>query len=374
MTTNRLRRLHELGQSVWLDDLSREFFAEDILSRLIKEDGVSGLTSNPAIFARAIVDTSLYDSEIAASVGTESDAKTIYERLMVADVREAADHLAGIYSETRAIDGYVSLEVSPLLANDTRATITEARRLWSLVGRPNLMIKVPGTQAGLPAVRALITEGINVNVTLLFSPRRYERVIDAYWDGLAARVASGEPIVQVASVASFFVSRIDSAVDRLLTSSAACMSSPLQGTAAVAAAARAYQIYRGSLETTRWRTLAAAGAQPQRLLWASTATKDPAYSDVKYIDSLIAPGTVSTMPLATLRAYRDHGEPRPFLRNAIQRSDATHRQLELLGIDMEAVAEELEQEGVQKFVEPFARLLERIEGVRNAQRTGTSVA
>lgn len=369
---NTLRQLQKLGQSVWLDDLRREFFVDGTLARLIDQDGISGVTSNPAIFERAIADTNMDDAEIEAYARTGIDAQGIYEQLIVADIRRAADLLEPIYRETGAVDGYVSLEVSPHIANDTCATIDEGRRLWDLVKRRNLMIKVPGTLAGLPAIRALIKDGININVTLLFSPVRYRQVIEEFCAGLDDRRVAGQSLEQVASVASFFVSRIDTAVDQALDKSPARMSAPVRGTVAIATASRAYQVYRSSLNTPRWQELAAVGAQPQRLLWASTGTKDPDYSDVKYVESLIAAGTVNTMPLKTLLAYRDHGDPQLRMRQVVEQSGTSDRQLQPAGIDMEAIFEQLEQEGVRKFVEPFDRLLSRIDAARRQGQAAVS--
>lgn len=369
---NTLRQLRKLGQSVWLDDLRREFFADGTLAELIDQDGISGITSNPAIFERAIADTDLYDAEIEASARAGIDAQGIYEKLIVADTRRAANLLEPIYRETRTADGYVSLEVPPHIASDTYATVDEARRLWALVERRNLMIKVPGTPAGLPAIRALISDGININVTLLFSPERYRQVIEGFCAGLDDRHAAGQSIEQVASVASFFVSRIDTAVDQALDDASACVTAAVRGTVAIATASRAYHVYRNSLNAPRWRELAAAGAQPQRLLWASTGTKDPAYSDVKYVESLIAPGTVNTMPLRTLSAYRDHGDPQPRLSNVVEQTGRSDRQLQPSGIDMEAISARLEQEGVQKFVEAFDRLLSQIEAARRRVQAAVS--
>lgn len=363
--TSSLRRLNEFGQSVWLDDLRRDFLEDGSFAALIDADGLSGLTSNPAIFARAIDESARYAADIEQYARAGDDATRIYERLIVDDIRRAADLLRPTYDATDGHDGYVSLEVSPHLAHDTGATIDEAQRLWSRVGRANLMIKVPATRAGLPAIEALIAAGINVNVTLLFSVARYREVLDAYRRGLEARLAEGHPIAHVASVASFFVSRIDTLIDRQLADEAACMATGVRGKAAIACAKLAYQAFRESLEDPRWQALAAARAQRQRLLWASTGTKDAAYSDVKYVEALIGPDTVTTLPMQTLLAYRDHGHPESRLADALDRAQATVAQLAALDIDLEDAARQLEREGVDKFIEPFDRLMARIEAARS---------
>lgn len=365
-----LRGLNDLGQSVWLDDLRRDFLMDGSFAALIERDGVSGLTSNPAIFARALDESTLYDVDIYKSTRAGDDAAQTYERLIVDDIRGAADLLRPTYDTSKAHDGYVSLEVSPHLAHDTQATVAEGKRLWSLVERENLMIKVPATRAGLPAIQALIAAGLNVNVTLLFSVARYREVLDAYWRGLEARLAAGHSIARVASVASFFVSRIDTLIDRQLESKAACMATGVRGKAAIACAKLAYRAFQDSLEEPRWHLLAAERAQRQRLLWASTGTKDPVYSDVKYVEALIGPDTVTTLPMQTLLAYRDHGDPESRVADGLDWAQATAAQLAALDVDLEAAALQLEREGVSKFVEPFDRLLAQIEAarVRSAER------
>ena len=362
--TSPLRTLNKLGQSVWLDDLRRDFLADGTLATLIDEDGVSGLTSNPAIFAQAIDATDLYDVDIEKYARSGDDAVTIYERLIIDDIQRAADLLRPIYESTAAHDGYVSLEVSPHLANDTAATIEEGKRLWSLVERPNLMIKVPATDAGLPAIESLIASGINVNVTLLFSVSRYRDVVEAYWRGLEARVADGYSIARLASVASFFISRIDTLVDRQLESEPASTASGLRGKAAIAAGKLAYQAFHDSLKEPRWQALESVKAQPQRLLWASTGTKTAAYSDVKYVEALIGSNTVTTLPMPTLLAYRDHGEPQPRVAHGMDWATATASQLAALDIDMEDFARQLEREGIDKFKIPFDRLIAQIDDAR----------
>ena len=354
---NPLLQLKALGQSVWLDHIDRGLIASGELVRLITEDGLAGLTSNPTIFEKAIGQGHQYDDAIRAGLGPRLDVKALYEALAIADVQAAADAFAPVYADTRGADGYVSLEVSPHLADDTEATLAEARRLWAALERPNVMIKVPGTQAGLGAIRALVAEGVNVNVTLLFGVTRYREVVDAFLDGLETRAAMGAPVEQVASVASFFLSRIDTLVDRRLDALQGEAPRELRGRAAIAAARLAYGHYKEWTAGGRWRRLAGYGARPQRLLWASTSSKDPQYSDVKYVEALIGPDTVNTMPPQTLAAYRDHGRPAPRLEEDSAQAAALPGELQGLGIDLDAVAGELEREGVAKFVQPFDALL-----------------
>lgn len=351
---NPLRRLASLGQSIWLDYIERALLVGGELERLIREDGISGVTSNPAIFEKAIGGHTDYDPEIKALARRGVSAPEIYEALVVEDVVRAADLLRDLYEASGRHDGYVSLEVSPLLAHDTGATLAEARRLWARVARPNLMIKVPATRAGLPAIRRLITEGINVNVTLLFSVARYLEVARAYLAGLADRQTAGDALNGVASVASVFLSRIDTLVDTKLDRMSALT---LRGQAAIACARLAYQQYRALTRSTSWQRLTAHGAWPQRLLWASTSAKDPAYSDVKYVEALIGPDTVNTLPPDTVAAYREHGNPAVRLEEELEAAHALPEQLAALGIDLEVVGEELERQGVQKFIEPYERLL-----------------
>ncbi len=359
---NPLRQLQALGQSVWLDDLRRQYLDDGTLARLIREDGLSGITSNPAIFERAINEGGYYDEAIKSCARNGDDAATIYQRLVIADIQRAADLLGHTWRQTDTADGYVSLEVSPHLANDTEATIHEALQLWSAVDRPNVMIKVPGTGAGLPAIETLIAEGVNVNVTLLFSPERYRNVVDAYWKGLEKRIDGGQSLRGIVSVASFFLSRIDVFVDRIIDQRAT--NSPARGCAALTAAALAYQYYLDLYRGRRWFALAQAGARPQRLLWASTGTKNPAYSDIKYVEELVAANTVSTMPMNTLLAYRDHGKPERRIASALAGTEQMQQILQTVGIDLEVVAGQLELEGIRKFVEPFDKLMKRIEEKR----------
>ena len=354
---NPLKALKELGQSVWLDDIRRGWLDDGTFARLIAEDGLSGVTSNPAIFEKAMAAGREYDEPIRARAGLEPAA--IYESLAIDDIRAAADLLRPTYDAGGA-DGFASLEISPHLADDTEATFREARRLWQALERPNGMIKVPGTRAGLPAIRALLAEGVNVNVTLLFGVQRYREVVDSFLEGLEQRAQAGKPIDRVASVASFFISRIDTLVDSRLDALGTPVAMELRGRAAIASARLAHEACVQWTAGERWARLAAAGARPQRLLWASTSSKDPAYGDTRYVEALVAPGTVNTMPRATLDAYRDHGRPAIWREEGLQGARLAWKALYELGIDPQAVAEQLEREGIRKFVEPFDKLLARL--------------
>ena len=354
---NPLRRLAVLGQSLWLDDIRRAWLLDGTLARLAAEDGVSGVTSNPAIFEKAIAQHHDYDAAIDAATRRGLDAEAIYEELVIEDVGRAAELLRPAHEQSRGRDGYVSLEVSPHIAHDAEATVQAAQRLWKRVARANLMIKVPATRAGLPAVRRLISMGVNVNVTLLFSVARYREVVEAWLGGLEERARSGGPLEGVNSVASFFLSRIDTLVDKRLDALGTAAARQQRGQAAIASARLAYQAYQQLIATPRWQALATQGARPQRLLWASTSTKDPDYSDVKYVEPLIGPDTVNTMPVETLDAYRDHGRPAVRLEEELDAARALPGRLAALGIDLAEAAQRLEEEGVRKFVEPYDRLL-----------------
>lgn len=351
LNENRLRRLEAFGQSVWLDYIDRGLLDSGGLQRLISDDGISGVTSNPAIFEKAISQHAEYDAAITLHARRGLNAQAIYETLAIEDIGRAADLLRA------AGDGYACLEVSPLFAHDTAATVAEAKRLWNRLARPNVMIKVPATSAGLPAIRQLIAAGINVNVTLLFSVARYREVAESYIAGLQDRLQNGNAIDHVASVASFFLSRIDTLVDSLLERSGQPAAQSLRGRAAIACARLAYQEYRALSGGTRWRALAARGARPQQLLWASTSTKNPAYHDVMYVDALIGPDTISTLPPKTIAAYRDHGNPALRLEQELDAARALPGQLAAAGVEMDAVGSELERQGEQKFTEPYQRLL-----------------
>ncbi|HJV65508.1 MAG TPA: transaldolase [Geomonas sp.] len=372
MKENPLHKLEGFGQSVWLDFLSRSMLVSGELVSLIQQDGVSGITSNPAIFQKAISGGGDYDKAIVELARQGLSAPEIYETLVVDDIRMTADLLRPVHERLDGRDGFVSLEVSPRLAHDSEATIAEARHLWERVDRPNLFIKVPGTREGLPAIRQLIREGINVNVTLLFGLARYRAVAEAYLDGLAERAARGLPLERVASVASFFLSRIDVLVDPRLDELAegegrlAQMAVSLRGEAAIACAKCAYRIYREVLSEERYKALVSRGARSQRVLWASTGTKDPSYSDIKYVEPLIGADTINTMPLETLSAYRKHGRPALRLDKGMQEAQQVLDRLHEMGIDLEAVAQQLEDEGVDKFCRPFDSLLESLEEKRLA--------
>jgi transaldolase/glucose-6-phosphate isomerase len=366
---NPLRSLQDFGQSVWLDYIRRSLISSGELHRLIDEDGLRGVTSNPAIFEKAIAGSSDYKELLEAPDARSLDAKALYERLAVRDVQDAADALKPVYAATSRRDGYVSLEVSPLLAADTTGTLDEARRLWHAVDRENCMIKVPATPEGVPAIQQLITEGINVNVTLLFAQDAYERVAEAYIAGLEALVARGGDPARIASVASFFISRIDTAVDALLlarleSTTVAREQSTVRaflGKAAIANAKLTYRRYQELFGGSRWQALARRGAQTQRLLWASTGTKNPSYRDVVYIEELIGPDTVNTVPPATFEAFRDHGRPRVSLTEDVDAAFDTMSALAEAGISMKEVTDRLLAEGVQLFAEAFAKLLKAVE-------------
>ncbi len=368
---NPLLELRKLGQSAWLDDISRRMLRDGTLAHLIREDGISGLTSNPAIFANAITTDPEYARAISGLLPSLSSSVALYEELAIEDLRAAAALLRPVYEATGGGDGFVSMEVSPHLAYDGPGSLAEAQRLWQRLQLPNALIKIPGTEAGLPVIRDLIAAGINVNVTLLFSPERYRAVARAYMAGLEARAATGKPLATVASVASFFLSRIDTAVDRLLDALAARgqpAARTLRGKAAIASACRAYEIFEETIATSQWQSLVAREARPQRLLWASTSTKDPSYSPVKYVEELIVPRTVNTMPLETLNAYRRLGRPELRLERHLAESCDTREGLERLDIDLEAAAQQLEREGVTKFVEPFDKMQKWLEERRGALR------
>ena len=362
--TNPLLQLAAAGQSVWLDYIHRRILADGELKRLIEQDGVTGVTSNPSIFEQAIGQGTDYDDPLRKLLeeGVEKPAE-LYERLAIADVQAAADQLRPVYDRLQRRDGYVSLEVSPHLAMDGEATVTEARRLWHTVNRPNVMIKVPGTGPGAAAVRQLISDGININVTLLFGIDAYLAFAEAHLVGLEALRAQGGDVSKVHSVASFFISRIDTAIDeaidRRLAAGAGADTDDLKtlrGKVAIANAKIAYRRYRETIETPRWQNLAAAGAAPQRLLWASTGMKDPAYADVHYVESLIGPDTVNTMPAKTMDAFRNHGHVGPTLREHPSEAYEIEVLTDQLGLDLKAVTDALVIEGVRKFATSYDAL------------------
>lgn len=373
---NTLQQVENLGQSIWLDFIRRDLLVNGGLRRLVKDDGVSGVTSNPAIFHKAIVETGDYHDQLQAIARSgERDAAAVYEHLALEDVTGAADVLRPVYEESEGRDGFVSIEVSPYLANDTEATCTAARRLFAAVDRPNVMIKVPATAAGLPAIERLIGEGINVNTTLLFSVDVYEQVALAYMKGLERLIAAGGDPSRTAGVASFFVSRIDSAVDRLLTEASAAVQNEdqrnalarLRGRTAVANAKRAYQRYQALLSGDRWEALLAQGARPQRLLWASTSVKNPDYRDVLYVEELIGPNTVNTLPPATLEAFRDHGRAASTLATGLDEAETVLAQLDEAGIPLTAVTDQLLADGVRLFQEAHDKVLQGVEAALAGQ-------
>ena len=363
--TNPLLALEGAGQAVWLDFLHRRILDDGELQRLIDRDGLKGLTSNPSIFEKAVGDGDAYDSQVKANARHGEAPEAIYERIAISDIKGAADIFRPTYERLNGKDGYVSLEVSPGLANDTEGTIAEALRLWRAVDRPNLMIKVPGTAAGVPAIRQLIAEGINVNVTLLFGVGAYLDVAEAHVAGLERCLAAGGDISRVHGVASFFVSRIDTRIDAAIDARLKASPAPeearrlqrLRGRIAIANAKRAYQRYLERLEDPRWKPLAAAGASPQRLLWASTGVKDPAYRDTLYAEELIGPDTVDTLPPATIDAFRDHGKVAPTLTEGVAEAEHDLAEAEGLGLDLDGVTAALVVDGVKLFAEAFDKLL-----------------
>jgi len=366
MSENPLVELGSLGQSVWLDYIRRKMIESGELKKFIDEDGLRGVTSNPSIFDKAIAGSDDYDEDIRKLAQAGKSVQEIYETLTVADVGAAADVFRPLFNREDGKDGFVSLEVNPHLAHDTDGTIKEARHLWQALDRPNVLIKVPATKEGLAAIRQLISEGINVNVTLLFGLPRYKEVAEAYIAGLEALAAKGEPLRRVASVASFFLSRIDVLLDPQLQKIAqeggpnATGAEELTGQIAIASAKIAYTIYAEIFGSERFKKLANAGARVQRLLWASTSTKNPAYSDVKYVEPLIGPETVNTLPLETLEAYKDHGHPASRLTEDVNRYAFYLQRLPELGIDLNAATQQLEDEGVEKFNKPFDSLMETL--------------
>jgi transaldolase / glucose-6-phosphate isomerase len=365
-TENPLKALTKFGQSVWLDYIRRDLIATGELQKLIDNDGLRGMTSNPSIFEKAIAGSPDYQKDLDTLAKDKSlDAKSIYEHIAVKDIQSAADVMRPVYDQTKHRDGYVSLEVSPYLAHKTAETMDEARRLWKTVDRKNLMVKVPGTTEGIPAIKQLISEGININVTLLFAQDVYERVAEAYIAGLESRAKNGGDISNVASVASFFISRIDTLIDEEIdakdksTTDAGQKAAlaKLRGQVAIANGKLTYQAYKKIFSGPRWDALAAKGAQTQRVLWASTSTKDPKFSDVYYVEGLIGQDTVDTIPPATLDAFRDHGKPRASLEENIAAAKETMDGLAKSGISMKAATDKLTEDGVKLFADAFDKLL-----------------
>jgi len=371
---NPLLDLRNLGQSVWYDNLNRVLINNGALKRMVEQDGVSGGTSNPSIFEKAISGSSDYDDHLRELSGQGKELPGIYDGLTVTDVQLSADVFRPVYDSTEARDGYASLEVSPELAYDTQTSIDEARRLFRALGRPNAMIKIPGTQAGLPAIEQCLSEGLNINITLLFGVENYEQVAWAYISALERRLAADQPVDRIASVASFFVSRVDTLVDKRLAEKMAAASSGgereelrrLLGKAGIANAKIAYAKYKEIFSSPRWRALAERGARVQRCLWASTSTKNPDYRDVMYIEGLIGPDTINTIPQSTLDAFREHGEAAPTLERDVDEARGVIQRLEQAGIDFRAVTDELQVEGVELFCESFRKANESIRQKREA--------
>jgi transaldolase len=364
MGKSRLHLLSGQGQSVWIDFLSRDLVHGGELARMMREDAVVGVTSNPTIFQKALSSGSAYDEELRQLLDRESDAKEIFIALASRDVGDACELLRPVWEQTGGADGYVSIEVDPTLAYDPEATVAEAARLHALIDRPNLLVKIPATRPGLSAIEDMIARGKSINVTLIFSLERYAAVVESYLRGLERLVAAGGDPGAVASVASFFVSRVDTETDRRLDAIGG--SDDLKGRLAVANAKLAYQHYREAFAGERWEYLASKGARAQRCLWASTSTKNPAYSDVLYVDKLIGPETVNTMPEETIRAFQHHGKPEPTLVRGLDKAGRLLAQLAAAGVDYDDVVETLEREGVEKFAESFTELLEGIRAKRAA--------
>ena len=369
---NPLRQLQARGQAVWLDYIRRDILLDGSLRRMVEEDGVSGVTSNPAIFQKAIGESQVYDQAIEEYLTGEPRGSVagLYETLVVEDIRLAADTLAGVFENTNGRDGFVSLEVSPHLARDAEGTVAEARHLWQRVERPNLMIKVPATEECIPAVEQLLAEGINVNVTLMFSMAHYEAVARAYLRGVE-RCPRPE---RLASVASFFVSRVDTKVDQILARLEDEPAAALEGKVAIANSKLTYARYQEIFEGATFQPMRERGAAPQRVLWASTSTKNPAYRDVVYVEELVGPDTVNTIPPETLEAFRDHGEARPTLLEGWTEARRQLAELASLGIDLQLATEELQREGLEKFAAPFDSLLATLRTKRDSLRAGVSAS
>ena len=376
-TKNPLRELLNYGQSMWLDYIRRDLFTTGKLKQMIEEDGLRGMTSNPSIFEKAIAESSLYE-DILKSLASRPDLDTTarFEQIAIRDIQDAADALRAVYEDSNFRDGYVSLEVSPHLARKTKETVDEARRLWKTVNRPNVMIKVPGTTEGLPAIRQLIGEGLNINITLLFAQEVYEEVAEAYLAGLEDFARSGGSLKKIASVASFFISRIDTLVDSMLTDKLKSVSNAteeaflksLMGKVAIANGKLTYQRYQRIFSGPRWQALAAKGAQTQRVLWASTSTKNPAYRDVIYVEELIGPDTVNTMPPATIDAFRDHGRLRNSLTEDVAGAQKVMDDLARAGISIKQVTDKLTDDGVKLFADAFDKLLAAV--AKSTQKKG----
>jgi transaldolase len=383
MKKNPFFGIEKLGQSIWLDFIDRGMIRSGELERLMEEDGIRGVTSKPSIFETAITGSNDYDTAIQSLILKNKSIEEIYTSLTVHDIQSAADVLRPVYDRLHGGDGYVSLDVSPKLARDTDGTIAEARRLWAEVNRPNVLIRVPATTQGIPAIRQLLSEGYNINVTLLFGLRRYREVVEAYFSGLEERSAHGLDVSTIASVASFFLSRIDTIIDPLLEeemridSPDVARAARLEGQAAIASAKLAYQIYRELFSGERFQRLAQKDARVQRLLWASTSTKNPAYTDVRYVEPLIGPDTITALPADTLKAYRDHGDPYETISHGIEEAHVCMERLQRMGFSFENITQRLEDQGIRKFIDAYDRALnalkQKCESASQAMARGTRV-
>lgn len=360
METNKVKQIHSFGQSIWLDFIDRAFIGNGKLKALIDNDGIRGVTSNPAIFEKAISSSDMYDADIKALSDGKKTTEEVFFGLAIKDIQDACDLFKDLYNEgeVKGADGYVSLEVSPFLALKGAETFEQAKLLWKLVDRENVMIKIPGTQPGLDAIRKSIAHGININVTLLFGLPRYEEVALAYIAGLEDHLAAGHEIAHISSVASFFLSRIDVLIDPILDEKGL---GQYKGEVAIASAKKAYEIYKRIFSGERWEKLAAKGAKPQRLLWASTSSKNPAFKDTKYVEALIGPDTVDTVPLETIEAFRDHGVAANTLEQDLDKATEILDKVKAAGIDIDKLTQQLEDEGIEKFNAPFEKLLKAIE-------------
>ncbi len=361
---SNLKNIHDLGQSIWLDFFDRQLMNSGKLQKMIDEDSLCGITSNPSIFEKAVTSSSDYDADIKKLSDEDKSNEEIFFGFAAKDIRRATDILKPVYDEAKGTDGFVSLEVSPHLANDTEGTIKQARELWKSVDRKNVMIKIPGTKEGLPAIRKCISEGININVTLLFGIPRYLEVTEAYISGLEDRLKNNEPIDHLASVASFFLSRIDVMLDPVLKDKNL---NGLVGEVAIASAKVAYENFKEVFFSDRFRNLEKSGAKKQKVLWASTSTKDPSFSDVKYVEALIGPDTINTLPMETIDAFRDHGKVQDHLENNLVKAKQVLEQLKENNIDIDEVTQKLEEEGVEKFNKSYDSLLKAIESKRKKQ-------
>src|SRR5688572_4981462 len=357
MKQSKVKNIQNLGQSIWLDFFDRKIITSGELEKLINKDGIRGMTSNPSIFEKAINNSSDYDEDIALLFKQKNRNDDIFLELAVSDIKRAADFFKPVFMKTNGNDGYVSIEVSPRLAHDTEGTINQARNLWKAINRKNVMIKIPSTLEGLPAIRRCISEGININITLLFDLQRYKQVINAYILGLKDRVRIDKPINDVASVASFFLSRIDVMIDPLLEKKGL---NKMKGEVAVACAKKAYEIYKNAFTSGEFKELLAKGAKPQRLLWASTSSKDPSFSDVKYVEALIGPETINTISIDTLQAFNDHGHLETHLEDNLEKASYLLSSLKENGIDINSITQQLEDDGIQKFNKAYDTLMDAI--------------